>query len=242
MIFNLFKTKPEIKELIPKGFVDIHSHILPGIDDGAKNINESLELVSGMKNLGFSKVIATPHIYPGLYENNITSIMNSYNKISKKINDQIQINYAAEYMLENGLINKIRENKLLCLKEKYVLTEMSFLNEPINLKEIIFELKTNNYVPILAHPERYLYYRNNKKIFLELKKIGFKFQMNLLSVTGYYGKEVLKMSSFLLKNNLIDFVGTDIHNLIHINLMKNKVRIVQKKKIEEAIQNNNFFK
>ena len=242
MIFNLFKAKPTLKELIPKGFVDIHSHILPGIDDGAKNIEDSLKIVSKMKDLGFSKIIGTPHIYPGLYDNNLNSIMNSYDKISKKISNQIQINCAAEYMLENNLIKKINEEKLLCLKENYVLVEMSFLKETTNLSEIIFELKTNNYHPVLAHPERYLYYRNMKNKIFKLKKIGCMFQLNLLSITGYYGKDVLKMSNFLLKNDLIDFVGTYIHNLNHIQQIENKIKIRHAKKVEQAIQNNNLFK
>ena len=109
MIFNLFKSKPTLKELIPEGFVDIHSHILPGIDDGPKNIEESLKLISEMKKMGFSKIIGTPHTYPGLYDNTNNSIKKSYEKISQKLNSEIKLNYASEYMIDRSLIKKANE-------------------------------------------------------------------------------------------------------------------------------------
>ena len=115
MIFNLFKAKPTLKELIPDGFVDIHSHILPGIDDGAKNIEESLELISKMKEMGFSKIIATPHTYQGLYNNSSSSIKNSYNKIKDKVDKKIEIQYASEYMIDETLIEKAHKKKLYSL-------------------------------------------------------------------------------------------------------------------------------
>ena len=106
MIFNLFKSKPSLKELIPDRFVDIHSHILPEIDDGAKNVKESLVLISEMKQMGFSKIIGTPHTYPGLYDNTNYSIENSFNKISKKIDSDVEVSFASEYMLDKQLIEK----------------------------------------------------------------------------------------------------------------------------------------
>ena len=157
MIFNLFKSKPKLKELIPEGFVDIHSHILPGVDDGAKNVEESLELIRMIRSLGFSKIIGTPHTYPGLYNNTSDSIKKSYKKLKINLTENINIDYASEYMLEEGIIEKARNNKLLCLKDNYVLVEMSFISEPLGLYEIIYEIKVNGYIPILAHPERYCF-------------------------------------------------------------------------------------
>ena len=158
MIFNLFKSKPTLKELIPKGFVDIHSHILPGIDDGPKNIEESLKLISEMKKMGFSKIIGTPHTYPGLYDNTNNSIKKSYEKVSKKLNSEIKLNYASEYMIDGSLIKKVNEKSLLCVKENLVLIELSYLFQSDKFSEIIFHLFLNNYIPILAHPERYNYW------------------------------------------------------------------------------------
>ena len=157
MIFNFFKSKPTLKELIPQGFVDIHSHILPGIDDGAQNIKESLKLISEMKKLGFSKFIATPHTYPGVYNNNNNSIKESFNKLNNELKNKNILRYASEYMIDSYLIEKAAEKSLITIKDNYVLIEMSFISEPINLHEIIFEINMNGYIPILAHPERYIF-------------------------------------------------------------------------------------
>lgn len=242
MIFNLFKSKPTLKELIPEGFVDIHSHILPGIDDGAKNIEDSVELISKMKKMGFGKIIGTPHIYPGLYENNFTSINNSFNKLKKYLKDKtdININFGAEYFCNQYLLEEIEENSLICLKDNNVLVETSFIATPLNFFEIIFKISINNYTPILAHPERYLslYESFGLKGFFKLADSGCKFQVNLLSSTGYYGNEILKLTNILINNNLIEYVGSDIHNLNHIKYFDSKIRIKKIEKLKKAIENN----
>lgn len=238
MIFNLFKSKPTLKDLIPEGFVDIHSHILPGIDDGAKNIKESISLISKMKEMGFSKIIGTPHTYPGLFNNNNDTILESYNKIKNEISN---ISYASEYMIDRSLIKKAEDNELLCLKKKYVLIEQSFVSENLELYDIIFELKLMGYKPVLAHPERYFYYHDKFSNYYKLKNYGFSFQINLLSVVGYYGKNVAKISDKLLKNNLVDFTGSDFHSLKDCDQINNQVVINEKKKLEECMLNNNYF-
>ena len=238
MIFNLFKSKPTLKELIPDGFVDIHSHILPGIDDGAKNVEESLELISKMKEMGFSKIIGTPHTYPGLYNNTNESIENSFNKIRDKIND---ISYASEYMIDKSLIEKAQKQTLLCLKNKDILVEQSFIYENLNFFDIIFNLRLYGYSIVLAHPERYLYYHNSIKNYYKLKKMGCKFQINLLSATGHYGKKVADITDKLLKHELVDFVGSDIHNINHCNKFKEKVIINKIGQLKKAINNNKDY-
>tara|TARA_B100001173_G_C15869409_1_gene496556 strand:+ start:59 stop:793 length:735 start_codon:yes stop_codon:yes gene_type:complete len=244
MIFNLFKSKPTLKELIPEGFVDIHSHILPGIDDGAKNINESLELISEMKKLGFSKIIATPHVYPGLYENDNESIRNSFKKIKNKIVNEIEVSYSSEYMIDYSLIKKAEENTLLPIKENYVLIEMGFISAPNNLFEVIFQLQISGYKIILAHPERYRFLFNKKENLIKLKEMNCRFQINLLSSTGYYGNDILKNTDYLLKNNYVNYVGSDIHNMSHINYIKKneKVKLDEIKEFKRVIENNIFFK
>ncbi len=237
MIFNLLKSKPTLKELIPKGFVDIHSHILPGIDDGAKNIEESIELISEMKKLGFSKIYGTPHSYPGLYDNTTESIKGSFEKLIKEIPENINIDYASEYMLDKSLIEKAKNKTLLCIKDNYVLVEMSFISEPIGLYDIIYEIKVNGYVPILAHPERYLFL--DIKDFYKLKRFGCLFQANLLSTTDYYGVSIRKKLDLLLKNKLIDFAGSDIHNMRHVLAFDNKVNSKEILKLNQAIEKNN---
>ena len=241
MIFNLFKEKPTLKELIPKGSVDIHSHILPGIDDGANNLKESIKLVSEMRNIGFDKIITTPHTYEGLYNNTPITIKNSFKLLPKDMIKENKIEYASEYLIDSYVIESIDNKSILCLKENHVLLEMSYINKHNNLYEIIHYVLINGYIPVLAHPERYIYFHENFNEYKKLKRVGCKLQLNLLSVTGYYGKNILYISEKLLKNNLIDFVGSDIHNLNHCNQFEKKVLISNLKNLEKAISSNNFF-
>lgn len=241
MNFNIFKTKPTLKELIPEGFVDIHSHILPDVDDGAKNIDESIKLINKMKKIGFSKMIGTPHSYPGLYDNTNDSIKNSYNLLSSNISSEFNIFYASEYMMDIEIVQKARKKELLCLKDNYVLVEMSYIAAPANIYEIIFEICLNDYVPVLAHPERYQFFHNNFREYYKLKKHGCLFQINLLSNTDYYGKNTLATTEKLLKRDLVDFVGSDIHSQTDLDYFEKKIGIREIKKLNEAINSNCFF-
>lgn len=241
MIFNLFKSKPTLKELIPQGFIDIHSHILPGIDDGAKNIKNSISIINEMRRLGFKKIIATPHIYPGLYQNDSVSIKKSFERISNNIPKEICVEYAAEYMIDSSLFKLVEEKSLLCIKDNYVLVETSFMGVSDIIFEIIFKLRMNGYIPILAHPERYLYTDKKLKFFSKLKNQGCMFQINLLSITGFYGKEVVMLSDKLLKNNFIDFCGSDIHSLKHVECFNNMVKIDNTKILLEKLESYKEF-
>ena len=160
-------------------------------------------LVSEMKKIGFSKIIGTPHTYPGLYENTIESIEESFRKINVRKSEKIKLGYSSEYMIDSSIIEKANKKELLCLKDNYILIEMSFLAPHNELYDIIFNLKINGYYPILAHPERYRFFYDDFNQFYKLKKAGCEFQLNLLSSTGFYGKDVAIISDKLLKNNLI---------------------------------------
>ena len=238
-MLNFFKSEPYLKDLIPNGFVDIHSHVLPGIDDGAKNVEDSLTLILEMKKLGFSKIVGTPHTYTGLYDNTNESIKKSFNKLNKKKPKDLEIKYASEYMLDKSIIEKARNKNLLCIKDNYVLVEMSFISEPVGLYEIIYELKVNGYIPVLAHPERYLFL--NYKNLLKLKKFGCLLQANLLSITDYYGVHIRKNLEKLISKKLIDFMGSDIHHYGHVLAFQKKVVYRKVKDLNEIIENNNLF-
>ena len=222
MIFNLFKSKPSLEEIIPKGFIDIHSHILPDIDDGSKSIEDSLLMVNELTKIGFKKIIGTPHIYPGLYNNTKSKIESSYKLLFDKISDKNSIGYASEYMIDELTLKSIHKKNLLTVKDNLILIEMSYISEPNFLNEFIFELQNFGYEPILAHPERYRFWHNKFSKFSELKKRGVKFQMNLLSVTDYYGVDIRKFSDKLLNAGYIDFLGSDVHNIRHIKAINNK--------------------
>jgi len=239
MIFNFFKSKPTLKELIPQGFVDIHSHILPGIDDGAKNVEESISLISEMKGLGFSKIIGTPHTYRNLYNNTNESITNSFNLIKSKHPQDLNISYASEYFMDENLIKQAENKSLLTLKSNYVLTETGFKFMPLNIFEVIFQLQLNGYRAVLAHPERYHFF--SMKDFFKLKKNGVLFQINMFSLIGYYGESTLSLANKLLKNNMIDYIGSDIHNLQQLSLFEKKIKTSMSNKILKTIENNIIF-
>ena len=241
MILNLFKSKPALKELIPQGFIDIHSHILHGIDDGPKNILESLNLINEMKKIGFHKIIGTPHTYSGLYENTNDTIKTSFEHLKTKLNNDTKVSYASEYLLDISIIERAKVEKLLTIKDNYILIEISFISMPINFKEMIFELKKLGYIPILSHPERYRYMFNNLNLIEEIKNMGCYLQLNLLSATGYYGNDISAFCNELLKNNLIDFAGSDIHNIHQVNYFDNKIKIKEIDKLEEVMENNKYF-
>ena len=242
-MFNIFRrVKPRLFEVILPDFVDIHSHILPGVDDGAKNIKESVSLITEINKLGFKKVIGTPHTYPGLYNNDRKSIKESFKKIIGLGNKTLNVDYASEYLIDTIIIKMAEKKTLLTLKDNYVLVEMSYLNFPNNLFEIIFELRINNYIPILAHPERYLFWYNDFSKLEKLRAMDCKFQLNMLSMTGYYGDDVVRMADKLLEKGFINFLGSDIHNLRHTDKFNDRIKIkTHLDTLIKIMKNNNIF-
>ncbi len=244
-MFSFIKSKPRLKDLIPDNYIDIHSHLLPGIDDGSKNIDETINLVSQMIGMGFNQFTTTPHVIKNVWNNSKNEIQDLKNKSTldlKKNNIENSFCAAAEYMMDVDFVNLFKSEKLLTLKDNYVLVEISYMNPPMQLFEIIFDLQIAGYIPVLAHPERYSYYHNNFEIYDKLKKAGCLFQLNLLSTVGYYSLEVAKIADKLLGQNLIDFVGSDIHHQNHINNFENKIKIKNINALSEAIEKNHFFR
>jgi protein-tyrosine phosphatase len=244
-MFSFLKSKSTLAALIPNNYVDIHSHILPGIDDGAKNLKDSQFLMESMLGFGFKKCITSPHTMANVYNNTIETINHAKEKVMNELPDlaqKLELKAASEYFIDENFIENFKSNSLLTIKDNFVLVEMSFLNPPIQLHDYLFELQLAGYQPILAHPERYSFYHSNFKEFEKLKKMGLKFQMNLLSAVGYYGPDVAKASDKLLKSGFIDFVGSDIHHKQHIDSFARKVVLKETKAFEIAIENNQFFK
>ena len=240
-MISLFKKKPTLVELIPKGFVDIHSHILPNIDDGSKSIEETSILLEEMALLGINKCIATPHTMPNVWDNSSDFIqetfLNTKSNLPKNL-DQMLHRVSSEYMMDETFIERLQNEKLLAIKDNIVLVEMSYLNPTVDLKNILFQLQIKGYTPLLAHPERYLYYHNSKQDYFRLKELGCLFQLNLLSTIEYYGKSVTTIADFLLANNLIDFVGSDIHHNHHVNAFYHKIKIKSQNELIDAMNKN----
>jgi protein-tyrosine phosphatase len=222
-MFNLFSKRSKITDISWIG-VDIHSHILPGIDDGSPDVATSLKYIKALQELGFRKLICTPHIYRDLYPNTPVTIAAAKALLKEELDAQkvdVVLDSAAEYMLDQDFDSRA----LLCtLPKKHLLIEMSYLAESPNIKEIIFDLRIKGYVPVLAHPERYIYYFKDKARLLRFKEKGCLMQLNLLSILGYYGKDVQKMAKTLLKANLYDFVGTDLHHDNHLHALTHGIK------------------
>ena len=161
-MFSFLKSKPLLKEILPSDYIDIHNHILPGIDDGATTIEETDALVAGMKELGISNAVATPHTFFGRWDNTAQSIHTAFEKQSTQaIDPHFIVRGASEYMLDPRLIARAQNEPLLCLKDNHLLVELNLFTCPMDLYELLFELKIKGYKIIIAHPERYVYFHNN---------------------------------------------------------------------------------
>ncbi len=204
--------------------VDIHSHLIPSIDDGSPNLATSINLIKQMGELGFQKIITTPHISE-LYPNNGDSVLDGLILIKKQIAREgidMELTVAAEYMVNDIFEKKLIDDEaLLTLPNKHILIEMSHLSEPMNFFNVLSILKSKGYTPVLAHPERYRFYNKNLVEYQNLKSCGCLFQLNFLSLIGYYGQAISDCSWLLINNNMIDFIATDIHHQRHIEAIKN---------------------
>lgn len=221
-MFSIFKKKKLVTDIEWLG-VDMHSHLLPGIDDGSPDLEQSVKLISKLIDLGFSKFICTPHIFKELYPNTRETIIPaliSVKEALKMANFDVEVDAAAEYMVDENF--EIKDG-LMVMPGNYILVEMSYLNETPNIEKVIFDLQIKGYQVILAHPERYNFYHGNHAKFHRFKDIGVLFQLNLLSVVGYYGKEVKRMADYLLEKNCYDLAGTDLHRDKHLDVLSRNI-------------------
>ncbi len=241
-MFSFFKKKKKLKELIPDNFTDIHSHILYGLDDGAKSLSDTEDLLRSLKSFGFKQFVTTPHTTPLVWENTKEGILNQYEKVKTELNVSTDVlRVASEYLMDDSFLKRLEQEKLLTLKEEYVLVEMSYINPPIQLYEIIMQLLSQGYIPVLAHPERYNFYKNDYNSFKKLKNAGCLFQMNLLSSVGYYGGDITQIADYLLKEKMYDFVGSDVHHQRHIQAFSADVQLKQIEELERVMEKNKLF-
>ena len=201
---------------------DIHSHFIPGIDDGAATIEDSLNMLKRMSDLGYSKVITTPHIMSDFYRNTPEIILNGLEKVRAAVREagiNIEVDAAAEYYLDFDFERKIKEEKLLTFGNNYVLFEISYMNPPDNINGVIFQLLTSGYKPVLAHPERYPYWLKQFHKYEEIIEKGALLQLNVNSLTGHYSLDTKKIAEMLIDKNMISFIGTDCHHIGHLDLL-----------------------
>ncbi|WP_259065343.1 tyrosine-protein phosphatase [Mucilaginibacter sp. X4EP1] len=234
-MFGFFKKKEYKKEITfdySSIMVDMHSHVLPGIDDGAKDPQESIVLIKKMMALGIKKIIATPHIMADYYRNTSETINESLTILKEELHKQkidIVIEAAAEHYFDETFEERIDRQELMTMGDNYVLFEFSFINQPPNTIAVVQKLKDLGYKPILAHPERYPYMDIDQ--FKSLHDWGVSLQLNTISLTGYYGKESKKMAEDLIDAQLIDFISSDMHHLRHAEALKNALRMPYLEKV-----------
>lgn len=235
-MFSFFIKKNKVTNISWLG-VDMHSHILPGIDDGSPDVATSVRFVKSLQELGFNQLICTPHIYKELYPNTIESISGAKAILQEaldKENITLKINAAAEYMVDQDFN---LDESLCTLDQKHLLIEMSYLNESPGISNTIFDIEIKGYKPILAHPERYTFYFKDRSRLRRFKEKGCLLQLNLLSILGYYGRDVKQLAEVLLKEKMYDFAGTDLHHDKHLSTL---IQAVQSGKLYSLLGDYGF--
>jgi tyrosine-protein phosphatase YwqE len=238
-MFNfLFKSGKVSPDLSFIG-VDMHSHLLPGIDDGLQEIEDTISYIQQLQSLGYKKLICTPHILSDLYPNSrdtILPVLDSVREALAKANIDMPIDAAAEYMIDHSfaeLISSTKKAELLTINGQFILIEMSYLAASPNFEQVVFDLRMLGLTPILAHPERYSYYHHDFEMYERFADLGCKLQINLLSLSGAYGPSVKKTAELLFKKQMVDFLGTDIHHSKHLELLH---KLAAKKEFYEMVQ------
>jgi protein-tyrosine phosphatase len=200
----------------------MHSHLLPGIDDGVKTHDEAFAVIRQFQDLGYRKLITTPHIMTDYYGNTAASVAEAYKNFIPAFREQkfsIELQFAAEYYLDETVIKLIAEKEeVLTFGDRYFLFETNAVSEPLQIKEFIFSLTSQGYRPVLAHPERYQYMTMQKAE--DLVNRGVLLQVNMLSLIGYYGPPIQKLAEKFIDKKLVSILGSDCHNADHISLLK----------------------
>jgi tyrosine-protein phosphatase YwqE len=223
----------------------MHSHLLPGIDDGSPDMSTSLQLIRGLKDLGYKKIITTPHVLWEIYPNTRETIVNKQQEVQKEIEAagiDIEFKAAAEYFIDDHFAGQLKNKvPLLTISANMVLVEFSMVNMPMDLQEVLFEMQLQNYQPVLAHPERYSFLLRKKEVFDELKNAGCLFQLNLLSLSGHYGEGIQQIAESLLKKGYYDYAGTDLHHHRHLSLLQNLPSAAVKKLQDTGLIKNHLL-
>ena len=244
-MFNLFSKKKTKGARIDYSVfkTDMHSHLLPGIDDGSRDIEMSLELIRGMKELGYKKLITTPHIIWDMYKNTpeiVNTKLEELRAAVKEAGIDVELHAAAEYFLDEHVEELLsKKEPLLTISGNKVLTEFSMAFPSLNTKDILFDMQMQGYQPVIAHPERYIYLQQNKEFYRELKDIGCLFQLNILALSGHYGRSVKDLAEYLLNNGFYDLVGTDLHNFHHLEALQYAEMTAPLRKLIESGQISN---
>ena len=245
MLSKLFKKKNPLEPIdLSKIAVDMHSHLIPGIDDGSKSMDESIAMLAKFQHLGYKKVITTPHVMYDYYRNTPEIILSGLEQVretASKLGLDIEIEAAAEYYFDDYFLDLIAKKDLLSFGDNCVLVEFAFQGKPMYENEMFFELLNAGYKPILAHFERYTAFHGNWAKAQEYRDRGVAIQMNLNSLTGHYGPEVKKQAEKLIDEQLVDFVGSDCHRIQHLLTLEEHLNLPYMHKLMDLKLRNSFL-
>lgn len=183
----------------------------------------SLRLIGQMRELGYRKIITTPHVMGELYPNSSATILEGLQQVKAELirtGSDVELLASAEYHLDENFEKLLAAGDLLPMPGNHLLFELSFFGEPPGMEATIFKMRTKGYKPILAHPERYAYYIGKMNKFERLKDMGCELQVNIASLSGHYGEASRKWAASLIKAGLVDYLATDLHHQGHIHLLE----------------------
>jgi protein-tyrosine phosphatase len=211
---------------------DIHAHFLPALDDGSPNMEESIKMIEGMKALGYQKLICTPHVMHGYYQNSSEVILKSVEDLKEAVAEKgidIQLEVSAEYNFDRELLKRLDEDDILSFGNddyRYLLFELSYFNEPMGLNELIVKIKEKGYIPVLAHPERYPYFSETREKYAALQAQGVLFQINLNSLSGLYPGGAKPTAKWLIEQDMVQFIASDAHRIDHVRMLDDSFKHV----------------
>jgi len=228
-------------QLFKKSFIplltDLHSHLIPNIDDGSNSLDMSMKMLKELKNLGFKKVITTPHIHPK-YPNTPQLIMEGLHLIRKELKKyhlELELEAAAEYFVDDYFIDRLdKKDTLLSFGDRYLLVECSFITKPFFFETVILKLKSRGYNPILAHPERYQFLQEDISWLKDINRAGALFQVTLGSLSGYYGKIPRKLGEVLIRNEMVHFLASDLHKPSQLQSLEKGLKLKRVQKLIES--------
>lgn len=227
-MFNFFSKQKTMASMPFK--TDIHCHIIPGVDDGSPDAQTSANLIERMQAWGIKRIIASPHVTKSTFENTPKNLGEALKSLQSELTSRgndIAVSHHAEYRLDDYSLSQFEAGIFMSLPGNYILIENPFVAEAWFIDQVIFDLQVKGFTPILAHPERYSYYFKNRERYHALHAAGAKFQVNILSLAAAYGKEQREVAEYLISKKLVDFLGTDLHNMRHADIIDDYLRSKQ---------------
>lgn len=237
MFGKLFGRKKEQVKLFYN--TDVHCHILPGVDHGSRSVEQSLELLEAQMEMGIHRVILTSHVTAVTFENTRESLTSAFEVLKQAVAEaglDMELHLSAEYRMDEYFDKEYKAGHLIAMPGNHILLENSFQQELLNLDELLFDMQVQGYKTILAHPERYTYYSRRRKRYEALHNAGARFQVNLLSFTGYFGEEARESALWFARNGMIDYLGTDMHNIKQAHIIMDYLNSKEWRKMAPGLQ------